>query len=66
MPANLIPGVGSSTPRALGRPFPQISAANGGDAAAHRGRPYLLSSFTETTSPPSKEEKKEMEKLWSW
>lgn len=28
--------------------------------------PYLLSSFTETTSPPSREEKKEMEKLWSW
>lgn len=31
----------------------------------YRGCPYLLSSFTETTSPPSREEKKEMEKLWS-
>lgn len=27
---------------------------------------YLLSSLTETTSPPSKEEKKEMEKLCNW
>lgn len=27
---------------------------------------YLLSSLTETTSPPSREEKKEMLKLCSW
>lgn len=27
---------------------------------------YLLSSLTETTSPPRREEKKEMEKLCSW
>ncbi|MEE6520541.1 hypothetical protein FKM82_018446 [Ascaphus truei] len=27
---------------------------------------YLLSSLTDTTSPPNKEEKKEMEKLCSW
>lgn len=42
-------------------------AENGGaDRGWYRGCPYLLSSFTETTSPPSREEKKEMEKLWSW
>lgn len=57
---------GSQRPRSPGPPFPRISAANGGGTAAHRGCPYLLSSFTETTSPPSREEKKEMEKLWSW
>lgn len=27
---------------------------------------YLLSSLTDTTSPPSSEEKKEMEKLCNW
>jgi len=38
----------------------------GEDRGRYRGCPYLLSSFTETTSPPSREEKNEMEKLWSW
>lgn len=56
----------SGPPGTPGRPFPRISVANGGGTTAHRGCPYLLSSFTETTSPPSREEKKEMEKLWSW
>lgn len=41
-------------------------AGGGADRGRYRGYPYLLSSFTETTSPPSREEKKEMEKLWSW
>lgn len=46
---------------------PRASAEHGGaDRGRYRGCPYLLSSLTETTSPPSREEKKEMEKLWSW
>lgn len=65
-PATSSIGGRSGPPGTPGRPFPRISVANGGGTTAHRGCPYLLSSFTETTSPPSREEKKEMEKLWSW